>query len=181
MPRSYGIVEEFTDESALRDNQRSMIGATFDHTLLTTYLATLFPTGTRRPVTVRVAPYPWVLDPALTGAEDILAEDLDVRRWFPLGALSVRFDHLPGTDFELRNNLRIYVSARRAKSLPNDSIRIHLGQEWHGNVLVVTHGRKRPNGIIHGRIAAKTLTDALISQYVPNPCLARSLNTCLEW
>lgn len=159
----------------VRDRQRKRTGTyfyrcpfqthiTWQRLLTQTFSAILFGTGLTTARYIQVATYPWVDDPALSGAEYIWADDIDLRRWFPRGMYSVREMYIPGTSFVLRNAFRIFASLDTVSSVNNRAIAKRLDQFWLGNVIVMTHGRRVPRSIVNTKVSDLSLIEAVLSQ-----------------
>lgn len=128
------------------------------------FSAVLYATGSKALSVVNVTLYPWVEDATYVGASNYFAEELDVRRWFPGGAYSLRFDRLPGTAFRFPHGFRVFATMQPEQAPVNLAVRNHLGRIWTGNVLVVCHGRQDPTSLIHHRCEDVTIVQALLVQ-----------------
>ncbi|EAU84473.2 hypothetical protein CC1G_01469 [Coprinopsis cinerea okayama7 len=88
----------------------------------------IYPTGSKQPITRAI--------PAPPGG---LCENLDLRRWFPNGSLSIRLSEMPGINLPFLCDYRLYLDNHRLPVPPNRAVLSCFGIPWSGNIVLARY------------------------------------------
>ena len=95
-------------------------------------------------------------------------EDLDVRRWFPMGSSKTKIVEVPRIlpAHPLRNEYTVIIAKNTSSAVMNDCMHTLTGMTFPGNIIVVRQGARNSENATHFASNERTLVDLVVFRYV---------------